>query len=62
MKEIIKDLTITVTLPKKVLENLERAGYLGTLTDYSGDTTIRTYLSRSTLNKTIADIITREWK
>lgn len=62
MVEIIKDLTISVTLPKEVLSNLERAGYLDSYIDYSGNTVIRSYRSRSTLNKTIADKIIKEWK
>jgi DNA-binding MarR family transcriptional regulator len=60
--EIIEDLKITVSLPKKVLQNLERAGYLDNYTDYSGDLTITSYASRRTLNKTVADMIIREWK
>jgi tRNA G26 N,N-dimethylase Trm1 len=60
--EIIQDLKITVELPKKVLENLNRAGYLNDYTSYSGDTTIRSYGARSTLNKTIADMIIERWK
>ena len=62
MDEIIKELTITVTLPKTVLSNLDKAGYLDSYTDYSGNTVIRSYRARSTLNKTIADKIIQEWK
>ncbi len=59
--EIIEDLTITVELPKKVLDNLNRAGYLNDYTSYATDLTIRSYGARTTLNKTIADIITEKW-
>jgi len=59
--EMIEDLKITVTLPKKVLENLDKAGYLDTYTSCHTNLTIRSYRSRSTLNKTIRDMIIREW-
>jgi hypothetical protein len=62
MDEIIRELTITVTLPKTVLSNLDHAGYLDSYTDYSGNLCIRSYRARSTLNKTIADKIIQEWK
>ncbi len=60
-KEIIEDLKITVTLPKNVLANLDKAGYLNNYTHYSTDLIIRSYGSRETLNKTISDMIIKEW-
>jgi len=61
MKEIIEDLKITVELPKAVLDNLNRAGFLNNYTGYADDLIIRSYGARSTLNKTIADMIIKEW-
>jgi hypothetical protein len=59
--EIIQDLKITVELPKKVLDNLNRAGFLNDYDSYAADLTIRSYGSRETLNKTIADMIIARW-
>jgi hypothetical protein len=61
MKEIIEGLKITVELPEHVLRNLDRAGYLNNYTSYHTDLTIRSYGSRDTLNKTIADMIIEKW-
>lgn len=60
--DIIEDLKITITLPKKVLENLDKAGYLNNYTNYTATCTIRSYGARSTLNKTIADMIIERWR
>ena len=62
MKEIIPKLTIEVELPKKVLDNLSRAGYLDETRDFSGDMVIHVYKSRSTFNRTIEDMIIQKWK
>lgn len=62
MSEIIQDLKLSVDLPKKVLQNLEAAGYLDAYTDYSGSLVIRSYRVRTTLKKTIEDIIIEKWK
>lgn len=59
--EIIQDLKVTLTLPKKVLDNLDRAGFVNNYTAYATDLTIRSYGSRETLNKTIADMIIERW-
>lgn len=61
MKEIIPKLTIEVELPKKVLDNLSRAGYLDETRDFSGDTVIHMYKSRSTFNRVIEDRIKIQW-
>ena len=61
MKEIIEPLKITVTLPKEVLQKLDKAGFLNNYTSFATDLTIRSYGSRETLNKTIADTIIKEW-
>jgi hypothetical protein len=61
MNEIIQDLKITVELPKHTLDMLNKAGYLNDYTSYAKDLTIISYGSRRTLNKTIADIIIKEW-
>ena len=61
MKTIIQDLKITVELPEEVLNNLNRAGYLNDYTSYAKDLVIRSYGARSTLNKTIADMIISKW-
>jgi hypothetical protein len=37
------------------------AGYLNDYTAYATDLTIRSYGSRETLNKTIADMIIKKW-
>lgn len=60
-KEIIEDLKIVVTLPKEILNKLDHAGYLDNYTAYTTNLTIRSYRSRTTLNKTIADMIIKEW-
>lgn len=61
MTEQIEPLKISVELPKKVLDNLERAGYIDEMRSISGDLVIRIPRSRSTFNGTIQDMIVKQW-
>lgn len=60
-KRIIDDLNIRVELPERVINNLEKAGYIDKYTNFTGDTVIISGISRRTLNKTIAGMIIKEW-
>jgi hypothetical protein len=60
-KRIIEDIKIMVELPEKVLNNLDKVGYLDVYHSFNGDNVIISGISRKTLNKTITDMIIKEW-
>jgi hypothetical protein len=57
----INSVKIQVDLPKEILQKLVKIGYLNEYISISGNLTIRTCTTNNAFNKTVADLIVKEW-